>query len=132
MTVVWTVKVANEWFDECVEKGFDDCFEETFRRFGPWIHSVSYASCFELRDRVEEYLEMRGVSTTEYLKVIGFFCIALEEEISYDKHLYELLREALKNVAETSKEEIIKLHAESLIKLIMTAEKLKSGITCTG
>ena len=132
MTVTWRVKVAKDWYDGCIEKEVEDCFEKAFKKFGVWVYSVSYRSCAELRDRVKRYLESKGVDLDEYLNVIGFFCGILQKEINYDKRLYELLKEALENIEKHSGEDIIKYHARSLVRLITTAEKFKSGIICSG
>jgi hypothetical protein len=133
MTVLWTVKAVEEWCNKCCKNGdYMGCYEEALERFGCWIYSVSYASCFELRSAVERYLEEKGVGLLTTLKVLRFFSAPTDTEVEYDVEVYRLLKEALKHVAETSKEKIIETHAKTLINLITTAEKLKSKITCTG
>ena len=133
MTVIWFIKIVDEWVNECAKnKVFDKCFNEADRKFGLWIYSASYASCFELRERVENYLKEKGVSLSDLWKVSHLFCGPLETEIEYEKRLYELLKEALNHVAETSEEKIISIHAKNLIELIKIAEQLKSEINCSG
>ena len=70
MTVSWVVKVIDEWVEKCSkEKGFDVCFEEANRRFGRWMHSISYGSSFEVRDRIEKYLASKGVELLEVIHI---------------------------------------------------------------
>ncbi|RLE72857.1 MAG: hypothetical protein DRJ37_01855 [Thermoprotei archaeon] len=126
------VKVADEWFNECLKRGDDECFEETSRRFGFWIYSASYGSCFELGEKVREYVEKIKVPLRIYSSIIRFFCGVLTEDIEYDEETYRVLKRVLKYVAETCENKIIRSHAESLIELVENAERLKSGIECSG
>lgn len=126
VTVTWTVKAVEEW---CEERGFDS-YSEASKRFGRWIHGVSYESCFELMEEVEKYLESRA--ELEGLLALKIFCGATETEIGYNERIYNLLKEALMHVAEKSEKELIRSHAKALIELIMTAENLKSDIICSG
>lgn len=133
MTVIWTVKVAEEWYENCMSRNSNnDCFHETHKKFGYWIYSASYSSCFWLRNKVEKYLESKGVEISLVTKALGMFCGAMEIEVEYNEQVYEVLREALRNIAETSEDTIIRSHAKALIELITTAEKLKSAIVCSG
>lgn len=132
MTVTWSVEAVEEWCKKHKEKDFVNSYEEANKRFGKWMHSASYSSCFELRERVEEYLEAKGINSSKIFDVISFFCGVLKAKVEYDEYVYKLLKEALNNIAKESKEEIIKLHAISLIELIKTAENLKSNIICSG
>jgi len=125
MTVVWIVKAVKKW---CEEHGDLDCYDEASKRFGRWIHSASYGSCFELSERVEKYLGSRG----DPILLLKFFCGAIETELEYDEQTYRLLKDALRYLAETSEETIIRSHAKALIELITVAESLKSGIMCSG
>jgi hypothetical protein len=43
-----------------------------------------------------------------------------------------LLKDALRYLAETSEETIIRSHAKALVELITVAESLRSGIVCSG
>lgn len=131
MTVLWTVKVVNEWCEKYRGKDFS-CYSEAYGKFGCWIHSASYGSCFELREMVERYLESKGVDIRLVSAATSLFCGAMEIEVEYDEHVYGLLRDALSHVVETGEEAIIRSHAEALIELITTAERLKSGIMCSG
>jgi hypothetical protein len=125
MTVVWIVKAVKKW---CEEHEDLDWYDEASRRFGRWIHSASYGSCSELSERVEKYLGSRG----DPIVLLKFFCGAIETELEYDEQTYGLLKDALRHLAETSEETIIRSHAKALIELITVAESLKSGIMCSG
>jgi hypothetical protein len=131
VTVTWTVKAVEEW---CKRAGgiSDKVFREANERFGRWMHSVSYKSCFELWRMAEEYLKEKHMDAYETLDITGFFCGALEKEIEYDRYVYGLLKETLAHIMEKCGEADLGLHAKSLIELVATAEKLKSNILCSG
>ena len=52
---MWLVKAVDEM---CGDGALS--YEEANERFGLWMYGVSYGSCFELRERVVEYLSARG------------------------------------------------------------------------
>jgi len=129
MTVVWTVKAVEEW---CEEHGGLSSYKEAREKFGRWIHSASYESCSELRRRVEEYLESKKTEPGDLLALRMFCGAAIDTELEYNERIYNLLKEALRHIAETGDDIIIRSHAKVLIELITVAEKLKSGIVCFG
>ena len=130
MTVSWMVKVVNDWWRE--RGGDAESFSEASRVFGRWIHSMSYGSCFMLREEVEKYLESRGASAGLTVRALGLFCGAMDVELEYDEQVYELLKEALEHVARTNESEVLRSHARALMELVATAERLKSSILCSG
>jgi len=132
MTVTWTVKVVNEWYEKYRNKnpGYD-YYHEAHKKFGRWIHSASYGSCSWLREEVEKYLESKGVEISLITSAVIMFCGAMEAEVKYNEQVYEVLKEALRHISETG-EDIIRDHAKVLIELITTAERLKSSIVCSG
>jgi hypothetical protein len=102
------------------------------RRFGRWIHSMSYENCLKLRGEVERYLENRSISAGLILNAIRMFCGAMDVEVGYDEQVYGLLKEALEHAAKTSEEEAVRSHVRALMEIIATAERLKSNIMCSG
>jgi len=134
VTVTWTVKVVDKWFEICRDKnpGYD-CYDEAHKRFGRWVHSASYGSCFWLGDKVEKYLESKGADVSLIMDAVEMFrSIAMKIEVEYNEQVYEALKEALKHIAETDEDDLMKAHAKALIELIETAERLKSAIVCSG
>lgn len=132
MGVSWYVKVVYEWYRECEKKGLSNCDKEAFRKFGYWRHEASHGSCYELWEKADEYFEKVGLDYRypEYLDVNKFFCWPFKGELDYNEKACRLLKEALRYAEENINDEFLKLHAKFLIKLIETAEKLKSGIIC--
>jgi len=131
MTIGWTIKEVNEWLENCTKyRGLDECWEEATDRFGIWTYSLSYGSCFELRDRVEEYLRKRGIAESMIIKCTDIFWGIPEAEIKYDEEVYDLLIEALDYISKTN--EHFRYRASALAELIRNAKKLKSNIICSG
>ena len=131
MTVSWRVKVVSDWWEK---HGCDfNSFDEAHRRFGRWVHSMSYENCLKLRGEVERYLEARSISAGLISNALRMFCGAMDVEVGYDEQVYGLLKEALEHLAKTSEEEdAVRSHARALMELIATAERLKSNIICSG
>jgi len=130
MTVSWMIKVAKDWWEEHWRdlSGFD----EVDKRFGYWCHSMSYESSLKLSEEVEKYLEARGVDFDLTLSILRLFWVGTRDEVEYNGRVCEVLREALEHVAKVGGDSIARLHARSLVKLVVNAERLKSNIVCCG
>lgn len=131
MTVTWVVKVVEDW----IRKSGGDrmtLYEVARRKFGRCIHDASHTSSYELGERVKDYLKGKDLNVFDSLELLWFFNPVGSHETGYNERLYQLLKEALTHVYEVDEDKYMKLHAKALVELIEVAEKLRSGIKCSG